>query len=158
MKCKKFLMALLLMLVVPAVSLVASPPDCPQDCPPNCCPPGYDTLVKFEWKDGAWVPTPPVAGINIVGDAVSGTWSSTSPVAFVMIVKGGPCYTSGTPSTGGSYSNTALPEVGAGNYPAISFLEFCGPKTEIPEFSTIGIILAAVLGVFGVLVLRRKKS
>ena len=101
------------------------------------CPDGTVLVAKFEYSGGKYKFEKPSGNQNVVtisdANAKGGVWTSTTPISAI-IVKGGPGSKTTTltpPQTSGTFSNKDLPEVGRGNTPDISNLQFCGPKTPV---------------------------
>jgi hypothetical protein len=130
----------LLAMALPVVSLAQDDGNPNEDCPP-----GTYLVAKFEWTSTGYVFEKPPGNegvIEIDGDETGGTWESTAGgiIAYV-ILKGGP----GTyiypddglfgpydpPEDSGDFSKEDLPEVGTGNRPDISNIQFCAISTAV---------------------------
>ena len=109
------------------------------------CAPGSELIAKFEFQGGTYVFAAGTPGVVTItsGTASGGTFSSSSAVSSV-IVKGGNDWVIATfspPQSSGTFSNAALPEVGQGNIPDVSNVQFCGlvgsaTTTEAPTTTT----------------------
>ena len=88
------------------------------------CAAGSELIAKFEFQGGTYVFAAGTAGVVTIsaGTASGGTFSSSTAVSSI-IVKGGNDWVIATfspPQTSGTFSNSALPEVGHGNIPDVS--------------------------------------
>jgi hypothetical protein len=101
------------------------------------CPSGTSLIAKFEYGFHGYDFDSPSGNEHVVTlsheSADGAWWASTKPISAI-IVKGGSAsvlYSIAPPQVTGSFSNSGLPDVGHGNKPDVSNVQFCGPNTPV---------------------------